>query len=199
MSVDRMARLALASVLVSLMLVTACKRTQKKVDDEVTVEVPAVGAASTGPKLADAVCDDTVTDGCSTLAERALTGVGAKRDLAAARTLYGKACTGGDHRACVSLGELHQNGIGGTSDRARARELYQQACDAAEGTGCQRLGLVYMAGIGVPIDQARADAELASAVKHFDAACQAGSADACANLGLHRQKGMGTAANAAEA
>jgi len=66
-------------------------------------------------------------------------GQGVEENDAQARTLYQKACDGGDVDGCNWLGVLYEKGRGGARDQEQARALYKKACDGGVGQACTNL------------------------------------------------------------
>lgn len=67
-------------------------------------------------------------------------GVGMKKDLAKARSVYERACNANDADACNNLGFLFDHGHGGPQSDERAKELFKRACDGGNELGCKNLG-----------------------------------------------------------
>jgi tetratricopeptide (TPR) repeat protein len=85
-----------------------------------------------------------------------------------ARTLFAKACDGGEMRACNYLGFLYAQGLGGPQSAQSARDVYQKACDQGTLSSCASLGSLYQdAGNGT------------EARKYFQKACDGGLIEAC--------------------
>ncbi len=105
-----------------------------------------------------------------------------------ARSLFKKACDGGDTKGCVKLGFMYENGTGVKQDNFKAVELYKKACNAGNARGCFNLGLMYKDGIGVKQDNFKA-------VKLYKKACDGGDAIGCLSLGFMYENGTGVKQN----
>jgi TPR repeat protein len=90
------------------------------------------------------------------------------KQYAQARTLFGRACDGGEMRACNYLGYLYAQGLGGPQSVQTAREVYQKACDKGTLSSCASLGSLY---------QDAGNSE--EARKYFQKACNGGLAAGC--------------------
>lgn len=116
-------------------------------------------------------------------------GRGGPRDLPRARTLYQRACDGGELESCKNLGFLFDTNV--PPDRARAAALYQRACDGGVLEACNNLANLYLGGDGVARDLERA-------IALYDRVCAAGTHQrACGNAAALRAQRDGGVADAA--
>lgn len=132
-----------------------------------------------------AQCDKNEPNSCYKLAMAYRFGnSGVKRDLATARSLYEKACSGGVAIACVDLGVSLEQGIGGSKDVDGAYAIYKKACDNGEPAGCTWLGTLYTKGLGV-------QQNIDKAARLYQNGCNGGHAPGCTFLGFFHQDGKG--------
>jgi TPR repeat protein len=73
--------------------------------------------------------------GCNYLGYMYAQGLGGTRDTGQARTIWQKACDGGNFSSCASLGTLYQE----DNDSGNARKYFQKACDGGLSQGCTLL------------------------------------------------------------
>ena len=80
------------------------------------------------------------SDSCFSLANKYVNGEdGLRVHYDHARTLYIRACDGGNFRSCNELGVLYLVGIGVTPDRVEAKTYYRKACDGGISSACDSL------------------------------------------------------------
>ncbi len=113
-----------------------------------------------------------------------------QKQYAAAKTLWEKACDGGELIACTDLGVLYVEGQGVKRDYAQAKSIFEKSCNAGELYGCTCLGAIYEHGKGV-----RRDYSQARALE--EKACNGGDMDGCEVLGELYYFGWGVPANEA--
>lgn len=78
-------------------------------------------------------------DQCNNLGSVTQDGLGGvTKDVAAARSLYDKACTAGNARSCMNLGRLFEGGLGGPKDVEKAHALRIRARDGGEKSACEQ-------------------------------------------------------------
>ncbi|MFU8816921.1 MAG: hypothetical protein ACNA7W_16355 [Pseudomonadales bacterium] len=121
-----------------------------------------------------------------------LRGLGASRDLDAARAWLHKAAEAGEPRGLIYLAQTHRAPLARNPDPDLARSLYLQAHEAGAVDALAHLGFMVESGEGAEPD---ADA----AREYFQLAAAAGSAIAEAKLGHAYLVGEGVAADADKA
>jgi TPR repeat protein len=90
------------------------------------------------------------------------------RDLARARALYQKTCTGGIAADCYALGKI----LSATpAERKAAFELYSRACAGNVAAACHEVAVAWEAG-----------RELTKAVPFYEKACAGGHAPSCERM-----------------
>lgn len=113
---------------------------------------------------------------CSALGVMAELGLAGDADPKLARSLYRRACEGGNQRGCVNSGRLTVATSSSTpAELDRARGMFAFACEEHEMTGCTALGRMFADGRGVTKDVTAARALL-------ERGCAARDAEACFQL-----------------
>jgi hypothetical protein len=116
-------------------------------------------------------------------------GRGVRQSRGQARSLYRRACEGGNVRGCGNLGEL----LLADGATAEAQGLLTRACDAGKGRACLVLGRAHLSGTLQP-----GPAGIARGL--FERGCNAGEAGSCIALAdlLERSAASGDTARATE-
>ncbi len=107
-------------------------------------------------------------------------------NLAKARALQERACSGGVGKACYFLASAHELGRGAPKDPDKASALIAQgtpriiaACEGGEAESCSILADMYMIGKGVEKSEAKEQATRARATEMYGRECDAGDASSC--------------------
>ena len=118
-------------------------------------------------------------DACGVLACKYRDGPGVSENYEQARSLFEKACNGGDQVSCQNLGALYTMGMAPDwhRDFRRAFIVYQKSCVEGYMGSCTGLAYFYANGVG---GVAR---DTAKALALYNKACDAGDKGACINLG----------------
>lgn len=150
-----------------------------------------LGDTSEGERVAwyERGCKAGALDGCAKLGFQRL----AAGDISDARSLFEKACDGGNGLGCANLGALYADGEGVDRDPNKARGLFERACTSNDGFGCASLGAMSWLGEGGE-DQA-----IERAIELFQKGCSQGSVIGCTWLGIAYQTGRGIESNPPQA
>jgi TPR repeat protein len=156
--------------------------------------VAVVRDAKTRPDAATNACEDAMRrfPEVARYAFQAGRAAEARKDFAAARTLYEKAGAGGSAPAMVRLGLLYSEGHALPVDFAQARQWYEKAAAQNVPAAMLRLGMLFEAGRGVERDYAEAR-------RWYEKAAGLGDWPAMMSLGRLYERGLGVPKDAAEA
>ena len=122
--------------------------------------------------------DAGLPSGQALAAEFLQSGVGTKKDLAAAITLYRKAADAGDLIACYTYGLLLLSPLGGNvPDAAKSINYFQKAAAGSDDRALDQLGLMLIFGDGLKTDE-----ELG--YKYLEYAAVMGEPDAQRRIGI---------------
>lgn len=149
-------------------------------------------------KLREHACRLGNSDAC-VLAGAALAsgdGSGKPADVAAAVSLYTKACADKQAEGCLRVGAAHHLGQGAEKSPTKALRAFTQACEYGNAAACFNAGTMEEAGEGEPADAGAAgsaEARYARAITHYGMACSGGFPSGCYNLALVYDRGVITA------
>jgi hypothetical protein len=119
-------------------------------------------------------CQQGISEGCDSMGNAYVGGVGVSKDLARTKTYWLRACDI-EPRRCIAYGVKFQSTPAFAGSEQTAQEFYDRAC-RGDAEQCAIVGVMYRDGKGgVPRDASKARS-------YFDRGCKAGAPTSCRSL-----------------